>query len=586
MTVSSSIQYVKGWNKDQYPGHNTPHYLVDFTEWHLSNFETLSSLISVQNYENMLSSIEFHLNRALAGSTEKKLIVPPYDVWLVIMTISTVTTTENDAILRESDVYNFTKISLNKRALKLMRSYLDILTEFDTELYNRYDLELLRCQLFLALDAMLPQGGSGLRLGGARSRNTRGSAHSPVFKEFSNPYSSYRDCLVNQTEALGSKFLHLRFAEPGEMINTLLLTLSNSILSSDQDDARFLVTYEAWIPIFTYLFEIILLRQNYFICNEVTKPNTKIATSLFVQILSESPSARFLSIINAYNFSRRFIENVFIDCPDSRNQTQFINEANKNSAPHISSTYIRTTDYTEEYTLRCSMELRRKLVLIAFHFLSVVPSGHRLVSPRLEINSLLTEVAAELVSLTDLSFFTQFLWSADLQRDVVFIPIVIEAVVNSIISDDSDYFEKASFNKHQINNGTVKATYNPSPNNSDKSVNFVNCLNTIEGSLAEYSRVILISKPLEGETKKSNRQMEFTSKLKICWCVLAMTRYAELIHSGSLNSKFSGVYKQFLTLFKSVLEGLSVYADSNGLHTHNLGDIKKLVSHLLNGLAG
>ena len=576
MTVSSSIQYVKGWNREQHTGPDVPHYFVDFTKWHLANFENLNSLISVKNYENMLACIEFHLNRALAGATQKKLIVPPFDVWIVIMTIATVTTAEKDEILHEADVYNFTKVSLNNRALKLMRMYLDILTEFNTGLYNRYDLELLRCQLFLALDAMLPQGGSDLRLAGARSRNIRTSVHSPVFKELRNPYSSYRDCLVNQTDVLGNKFLHLRFAEPGEMINALLLTLSNSIASANQqDNARFLVTYESWIPIFTYLFDIILLRQNYFIANEVTKPDTKVVSSLFVQILSESPSAKFLSIVNSFNFSTRFVEYVFVDCPDTRNQTQFVNEANKGTTPHLSSTYICTTDYSETYTLECSMELRRKFLLVAFHLLSVVPPGHRLVSPRLQITSLLTEVTTEIVSLTDVSYFMHFLWTDDLQRDIVFIPILLEAVVNSIITDNSESFEMDSFYNMQINGGNLSETRKRSRENSGHHVNFVNYLDTIEASLAEYSRVLMISKPLEKGTRKSAKQTEYTCKLKICWSVISMIRYTELINSTQLKSRYVPVYTQFLTLFKSVVESLLLYAATNELDKHNISDIQE-----------
>ncbi|CAB4251858.1 similar to Saccharomyces cerevisiae YML023C NSE5 Essential subunit of the Mms21-Smc5-Smc6 complex [Maudiozyma barnettii] len=554
MSIVTSTEYVNGWNKEN---NDIPHYLVDLTERHLSNFEVLNSLALLQNYENLFTFIECQVYENLITGSVQTLLVPPFDIWLIILTVATVSTASKDEVLRENDVYNASRIPLNKRAIKILHVYSDILTKFNVKKYNQYDLELLRCQIFIVVDTLLPQTNRNV-FGRASGRTLRNQVYSPTFGELKNPYLSYRDCLQLIDNVLGNKLINTKFSQPGEMINTFIFTLSNSLQGNFDNNGQFLNVIESWLPIFSFLLDMILLRQNYFIKNEIGKSGSAITPTLFTQQLIESPISKFLRIINSVQFTERFIECIFIDCPDKNKRSNFVNEVNTDNVLKLSSTYVTRTFYPPEYVLQCSMRLRRQFTFLAFHLLSIVPSGHVMVSPKLNIQTLIRDISLELRSLIDISHFQAFLSPENLERDIVFIPLLAEGVFNGLIEDNSDIFDVYPSDFCDEDLSTSDNNRSDDSDNTFKA-NFVNNLDTINEALREYTLALELLLMSECSVSKKVRQEEYDIKLKCCICVLTVFDFFCLLHVSQLKVENLHTLEKFLESLKSLAENFDQF---------------------------
>ncbi|SMN17944.1 similar to Saccharomyces cerevisiae YML023C NSE5 Essential subunit of the Mms21-Smc5-Smc6 complex [Maudiozyma saulgeensis] len=552
MSIATSTEYTSGWNETNNDGSDTPHYLVDLTERHLSNFEILNSLALLQNYENLFTFIECQVYGNLVTGSVQALLVPPFDIWLIILTIATVSTASKDEILRENDTYNPSRIPLNKRAIKLLHVYSSILTNFNVKKYNQYDLELLRCQIFIVVDTLLPQTDGNI-FASTSGRTLRNRVYSPTFGKLKNPYLSYRDCLQQIDNVLGNKLINAKFSQPGEMINTFIFTLSNSLLGNSDDNTEFLNVTESWLPIFNFLLDMILLRQNYFIENETAKAGSTISPTLFTQQLIESPISKFLRIINSAQFTERFIEYIFIDCPDKKKQSSFVNEVNSNNVLRLSSTYVTRTFYPPEYVLQRSMSLRRQFTFLAFHLLSIVPGGHTMISPKVDIQTLVQAISVELCSLIDISDYQAFLFSDNLERDIVFIPLLAEAVFNNLTEINNDIFDWEKLHLARQDTGHSSNDRGSIPDKIYK-VNFVNKLDTIERALKEYIAALNILQMSIGIMPKKARQEEYDIKLKCCICILTVFDFFCLLHVPQLEVSKDDTLRNFSETLNSLLE--------------------------------
>ena len=544
MSSSNSVKYVKGWSTNTDFDPEAPHYFVNLSEKHLYNFEVLNALTLLGNYENLLTYIEIQVQQVLSSDKKgEELLVPPFDIWVILLTIATVTNVSKDQVLNESDVYNQSRMSLNKRALKLLSIYSRILIDFDTEKYNQYDLELLRCQIFLLLDMILP-GSEGNAISSSMTRTLRVKIYSPAYAELRNPYTSYKDCLQQLDSILGNKLIHKKLTQPGEMANLLLFTFSNSLPVQQDNKAQFLTVYESWILIFPFLFEMITLRQNYYIENETNKNDAPIEPALFVQRLIESPIARYFRVIDSAQFIQRFIEYVFVDCPDHKNQTRFVNEVNDPKGFKISNTYMERIFYPSDYTLERSMSLRRHFAFLGFHLLSVVPNGCNLISPRMEINNFINEMAIELYNLRDITHFASFLYSDNLERDIIFIPLLIETVFKKLLSERLELFHIE---------GCAKP-YQPE---------FVNTIGDFTMAVTECKTALNLLYIKEEKGSKAIKQEEYELKLKGFICVMVMFNFYRFVNANRTDVLYCP-------------ESIELYNSIDDLRLHFHGQIKKL----------
>ena len=579
MSGSNSVKYVKGWSTNTEFDPETPHYFVNLSEKHLYNFEILNALTLLGNYENLLTFIELQVQKVLTVDKDKQeLLVPPFDVWIILLTIGTVTNVSKDQVLNDSDVYNQSRISLNKRALKLLSIYNRILIDFDTKKYSQYDLELLRCQIFLVLDTILPRT-EGRTIGSSMIRTLRVKMYSPAYTELRNPYSSYKDCLQQLDSVLGSKLIHKKLTQPGEMANLLLFTFSNSLPMQQDNKVQFLTVYETWISFFPLLFEMISLRQNYYIENETTKVDAPIEPVLFIQRLIESPIARYFRVINSTQFIERFIEYVFVDCPDDKNQTRFVNEANDPKSFNISSTYMDRTFYPPDYTVECSMRLRRHFAFLGFHLLSVVPNGCNLISPRMETNKFISEMASELYYLRDVTHFESFLLSDNLERDIIFIPLLLETVFKILLNERSELFDTDGYTKTikptEHDGGEIHKTRNYQPE-------FVNSINNFTVAVSEYEVALNLLYIKSDRNSKAIKQEEYELKLKGFICVMIMFNFccfANASHSQR-EIQFSLKSKHFRDSVRGLRNHFYEQVNKLDLVKKELGGTKKILLRL------
>lgn len=577
MSGFNSVKYVKGWTNTTDFDPDAAHYFVNLSDKHLYNFEILNSLTLLENYENLLTFMELQTQKVLASDDERQeLLVPPFDIWIILLTIGTATNVSKDQVLKESDVYNQSRVSLNKRAIKLLNIYSRILIDFDTNKYSQYDLELLRCQIFIVLDAILPRT-EGRTVSSSMSRTLRVKIYSPAYCELQNPYSSYKDCLQQLDSILGNKIIHKRLTQPGEMANLLLFTFSNSLSKQQDNKAQFLSVYESWMSIFPFLFEMILLRQNYYIENETSRDSSPIAPALFVQKLIESPIARYFRVINSSQFVQRFIEYIFIDCPDHKNQTHFVNEINDPKSFNISSTYMDRIFYPPGYAINCSMGLRRQFAFLAFHLLSVVPNGCNLISPRMEINKFINEMALELYSLQEITHFESFLMSDNLERDVIFIPLLLETVFKSILEQSRELFNFEGHSKHR---NLANHNYNESHKSKCYQPNFVNTISNFTEAVSEYEIALDHLHMEQDRNSKVAKQEEYEIKLKAFICVLIMYNFCCFINvsqtdifSSRTSEHFSASVKDIITHFQEEITKLD-------LEKKDLGGTKQILSTL------
>ncbi|CAI4681986.1 BAP_1a_G0040260.mRNA.1.CDS.1 [Saccharomyces cerevisiae] len=416
---------------------NGAHYFVELTEKHLLAFEMLNSMCLLENYDHVLLFLECQFGKS------HNLAVIPFDIILVLFTLSTLSEYYKEPILRANDPYNTSRETLSRRALKLLQKYLAILKEFDSEQYNLYDLELLRCQFFLAIDTLTPKKQKWSFDRFRRTKSEKGVTYrqnanvDPELdqaKTFKNPYRSYISCLEQRNTILGNRLLNLKLNEPGEFINMILWTLSNSLQESTP---LFLSSHEIWMPLLEILIDLFSCRQDYFIQHEVAQ---NVSKSLFVQRLSESPLAVFFESLNTRNFANRFSEYVFLNCDYKLPSDNYATPVHPvyNGENTIVDTYIPTIKCSPLYKSQKSLALRRKLIGSCFKLLLRVPDGHRLITPRIVADDVIQGISRTLASFNDILQFKKFFMTENLSQESYFIPLLAEGTLSEILKDTQE----------------------------------------------------------------------------------------------------------------------------------------------------
>lgn len=435
VSCHKSTEYVIGENIDGFP-----HYFVKLTKKHISHFDVQNSMVLLDSYDNLLFFLESQLYENLPVNnmeSEKCIItkfqrlpIPPFDVIMVLFTLVSISNHYFEPQLRQNNPYNITRMDLNKRAIKILNMYIHILKDFNIDVYSQYDLELLRCQFFLALDLLTCRS--------RVSRHNRFTFHlnqndnSSAIEEFlKNPYKSYVSFLDKKSKIFNNPLLYLILNKRDKFLNFFLWSLANS-LSDDMilyTDAK-----EIWIPLMNILLDLYDLRQKYFLKNEVSKMRKQ----LFVQKLMESPLSQFFSFVNRVeNFSLTLVEYIFVNCA-------FTNSANIDKdwikpvfykENEFVKGYINRFRYNKKFQLQNAMKLRKKIFSHCFQLLLALPPDH--IMPLLKMN---TQEVASCISLvlynfTDLEQFKAFFQIYDLKMELAFMPLVIEKTINKLTAD-------------------------------------------------------------------------------------------------------------------------------------------------------
>ncbi|KAL3235069.1 Non-structural maintenance of chromosome element 5 [Nakaseomyces bracarensis] len=442
--ASVSIEHVHGYHpfKD---GRKLPHYFVDVRERQLADFEMQNSLYRAENYDHLLFFLETQmLSRTIDGDddlAESQLFIPSFDTILALFTLMTASDHYKGSLLNRNEPYCINRVSVSKRATKVLNSYLHLLRVFDTNSYGTYELELLRCQMFLAIDAITPRfkylsGYKVVQKDKSNGNVIYKSGAMPESKEKSgimNPYRSFISCLESKHPIFGNVPINFKLSQRGGLGNAILWALANS---NQKDDTLFYDAYIIWIPFFNIYLEILEMRQEYFLQNEVIK---NISKNLMVEKLIESPLASFFTFVDSVNFNTAFCEYLFINC----DYTLINSDAPLTIQPvyrgedQIDKEFYQRTKFTHQFKSAISMKLRRRFLSLCYRLLSNVPSGMHLPKPRIHSKKLTLEIARILNTFQDISEFESFFVNPQLDR---YMREIAEKTLNELIKQDRRVF--------------------------------------------------------------------------------------------------------------------------------------------------
>lgn len=425
MPLTTSSNYCKGVNHD-----GLPPYLVELTDDRLFTFEILNSMCLLENYDHLLFFLECQMNK------EGALAVPPFDILLVLMTLATVSDHYKEPLLRANDPYNVSRGKTSHRALKVLRFLVRTLKAFDVSKNKRYDLELLRCQFFIIIDSL----SSNATWGDNKRRKRRKTKSGVIYmsqavevdvhctsNSVQNPYRSYISCLEQERRIMGNDLFSVKMKHPGEFINMIMWTLSNSL---QNDKALYIASHDVWMPLLELLVDLFELRHEFFIRYEISKPQDE---NFYVQQLSESPLAIFLNLmtLDSSRSGTQFCECIFLQCDYEFDE--LASDIQVRPVYHgensLAKTYIPTTTYSKSYKLKRSMFLRRKIIGVYFRLLSEVPTGHRLIKPRTVADDLINQISHSLANFRDIDEFQAFFITDDLSSTLYFLPLLAEDVL-------------------------------------------------------------------------------------------------------------------------------------------------------------
>lgn len=410
-------------------------YLVELTSKHLFTFEMLNSMCLLDNYDHLLFTLECQVSGS--GS----FVVPPFDVLLVLMTLATVSEHYREPALRANDAYNVSRGKLSFRALKVLRFYTELLKQYGAGSGGQYEMELLRCQFFIIVDSLIGNTRWG-RISRVKRRKTEnGVSYTPFVVGNSdsadgecsvdNPYRSYMSCLERKKRILGNELLSTKLKAPGEFINMIMWTLSNSL---QENTALYISSHDIWLPLLEILVDLIVLRHDFYVNFELSKSADDKVVS---RQLSESPLASFLHIIDSSHSGSFFCRCLLLACDylyddvcgDIEVHPVFHNE------DVLSKTYVPRTTYSKSYKLKRSMSLRRGIIGSYFKLLSEVPAGRRLVKPRLTADQLLEDISTSLAKFKNIDEFRAFFITGDLSSALYFMPLLAEGTLGRLLEE-------------------------------------------------------------------------------------------------------------------------------------------------------
>lgn len=406
MSYLTSLEFTNGENDS-----SVPHYHVDLNHDHLPSYEIPNSMCLLDHYDHLLMFFECQIEKC------GHFPVPLFDVIVIIMTLATVSGHYKEHILRNNDPYNIPRQPLNKRALKILGFYVKSIKCFDTTKYNTYNLELLRCQFFIVIDQLF-------------SKDIIGS-----------PYRSYISCLEQKDSVLSNELIVPKLNRDGEFLNMILWTLSNSL---QDDPALYTSSHDVWMPLLDIIIDLIELRHDYFMVNEIKERNDKIK---WVESLSRSPLARLMrSIDSTKQFMDRFCEHIFIMCSGKSNSR--ISERVPIHPMYVgenllSKTFVPRVRYTKDYKLKKSFEMQRKILRAYFKLLLDIPDGHKLESPIANFEDMVYRISKFLAGLDDVEQLKTFFFSGVTQSLHV-IPSIAQGTLCQIFSN----FLEQSSNKN------------------------------------------------------------------------------------------------------------------------------------------
>ncbi|QLG72815.1 hypothetical protein HG535_0D05240 [Zygotorulaspora mrakii] len=414
MSYSTSLTYAKGRN-----GHNQDlHYFVDLNHTHQSSFEIPHSICLLDHYDHLILFFECQMG------TGGAFVVPLFDIIVILMTLATISDHHKEQILRNNDPYNATRSSLGKRALKLLRFYIKTLKDFDHTEKRLYDLELLRCQFFIVIDQLF------------------------VNTSLKNPYASYISCLEQKSGVLGTEFITSTIGKRANFLNTILWTFSNSL----QDDrALYTSIHEVWMPIQDIMLDLIELRHDYYIRNEIDKGDGRLE---IFKALARSPLARFLtSMDSSRQFSRRFCGYIFIMCDYKSNlkateelQIYPVHRGEESFSP----TFVSRVRYTRDYKLQKSFLMQRRFLKICFRLYLDIPAGFELSSPSFNLEDLVEEISKNLAEFNDIKQFEAFFF-ANYRQSLHMMPYIAQTTLIRIFSGFIDRSQKKSISLPKVN---------------------------------------------------------------------------------------------------------------------------------------
>ncbi|QLL30762.1 hypothetical protein HG536_0A05770 [Torulaspora globosa] len=431
MAGTAVSRFCRGRNED-----GVLPYLVELTSDHLFTFEMLNSMCLLDNYDHLLFALECQI------SSSGSVVVPPFDVLLVLMTLATVSEHYKEPASRANDPYNVSRSKLSHRSLKVLRFYTELLKQYDAESGGQYELELLRCQFFIIVDSLIGNTRWG-RTGRVKRRRTEnGVSYTSFVSESSdsesagessvdNPYRSYMSCLERKKRVLGNELLSTKLKAPGEFINMILWTLSNSL---QENTALYISSHDIWLPLIEILVDLIVLRHDFYVNFELSKSADDRVVS---QELSESPLASFLHIIDSSHSGAFFCRCLLLACDYSYDDSYGDIEVHPvfHNENVLSKTYVPRTTYCKSYKLKRSMSLRRGIIGSYFKLLSEVPAGRRLIKPRCTADQLLEDISNSLAKFKNIDEFRAFFITGDLSSALYFMPLLAEGTLGRLLED-------------------------------------------------------------------------------------------------------------------------------------------------------
>lgn len=403
--VSVSVEHVVGNQISK----GLPHYFVELGDKDITSFETQNSLYRAEDYDHLLFCLEERWQDG--DSAFDPLFVPSFDIIIVLFTLITVSDHYKATVLTRNEPYNVNRVSYSKRAIKILRKYLRVLQQFDTTRYGTYKLELLRCQMFLAIETVNPHFKYLQNCRSVKNSTNENVYYKPdampeniIRRGIVNPYRSFISCVETKNPIFGNIPVNFKLSQRGGLSNAVLWTLANSI---QEDDLLFHDAYEIWIPLFDIFISILEIRQAYFLENEIVK---KISKELRIQKLMESPICQFLSFVDSINFNPLFCEYVFVNCDYTlinRDAALTIQPVYKGET-QPTEVYYQRVKYTKQFKAKVSMRIRRRFISLCFNILGSVPTGLHLPKPRIHKKRLLVEMSRTLSTFQNIVEFEEF----------------------------------------------------------------------------------------------------------------------------------------------------------------------------------
>lgn len=413
-----------------------PHYHVELTHAHLLEFEMLNSMSALESFDQLLYFFESKL-------ASNNLPVPPGDVIIVMLTLATVSEHYKGQLLRNNDPYNVSRNSLSVRSVRVLQQLVQKMVVFDTRNHSIYDLELLRCQFFIAIDHISPKRPSfplpkkdvdSYKRRKTSSSRVECSEHAHISSgvnsnssNFNNSYSSYVSALEHKTHVLKNSLLTIKLNQRGGFWNCVGWALANSVEESFEKYS----CGRIWMPVLHIIFQLYDLRQEYFMNFEFSKA---VRPSLCFQQLEDSPLALVFGTLSLTDCKTILCDYLFVNCQYPLAGKISVHPVYQKETS-VSPNYISSANPTRVYKLKQSMKLRRAVLASFFKLLFELPGGQKLHSLKVNEKEFIKHMSRILKSFENLDEFKCFFYSSDFSKDIDYLSLLAEECINEIAQD-------------------------------------------------------------------------------------------------------------------------------------------------------